>query len=321
MAAFRHLRSTLPAQKIIETVRRKDVIAATRLVTTGRFADGLKDPFTKIAEVYRKSAERGALKITRQLRHVRSRKSFDEWSRLQKAPGGSFAFDLTTPEVQQQLADYQDALITGLTDDVQAVVYQTILDGVQAGESPEAIADDLKLVIGLTDRQAQAVDNFANMLESGDAEAMNRALMSSADAQVMQDVLDAGGTLEQDQIDAMVFNYAEAQLAFRADQIATTEATRAAELGLYDAYGQAVDRGVFPDGAVTRVWKLDLDERTCDICLSIVDNNPDGVGQDEPFDSDDGPIDYPPVHPNCRCSVDYVTDLDQMDAGDNSEEG
>jgi hypothetical protein len=24
---------------------------------------------------------------------------------------------------------------------------------------------------------------------------------------------------------------------------------------------------------------------------------------DEPFDTDDGPLDSPPLHPNCRCTV------------------
>lgn len=50
----------------------------------------------------------------------------------------------------------------------------------------------------------------------------------------------------------------------------------------------------------------------CPICLSIIDNNPDGVGLDEEFDSDDGPIDAPPGHPNCRCSIEMVTNLDDV---------
>lgn len=51
----------------------------------------------------------------------------------------------------------------------------------------------------------------------------------------------------------------------------------------------------------------------CEICLSIPDMNPDGVGVDEPFESIDGPMDDPPdPHPACRCSVDVITDLSKV---------
>lgn len=48
----------------------------------------------------------------------------------------------------------------------------------------------------------------------------------------------------------------------------------------------------------------------CDHCLSVVDANPEGVPFGEQFDSDEGPVDAPPMHPNCRCSLEFVTDLD-----------
>ena len=76
---------------------------------------------------------------------------------------------------------------------------------------------------------------------------------------------------------------------------------------MHDAYSQAVDRGAFPAEAVTRNWQLG--DAPCPVCESIPDNNPDGVGVDESFESDDGPVDDPPVHPHCECSVEYVTDL------------
>lgn len=48
----------------------------------------------------------------------------------------------------------------------------------------------------------------------------------------------------------------------------------------------------------------------CSVCLSIVDANPDGVPFGESFDSEDGPIDAPPAHVGCRCSITLITNLD-----------
>lgn len=48
----------------------------------------------------------------------------------------------------------------------------------------------------------------------------------------------------------------------------------------------------------------------CDHCLSVIDMNPDGVALGDPFQSDEGPVDGPGLHPNCRCSVEIVTNLD-----------
>ena len=52
-----------------------------------------------------------------------------------------------------------------------------------------------------------------------------------------------------------------------------------------------------------RVWVLTPDDRLCEICSAIPDLNPDGVGLEETFDTDLGPVLSPPVHPNCRCAV------------------
>ena len=75
-----------------------------------------------------------------------------------------------------------------------------------------------------------------------------------------------------------------------------------------------------PEEAVKRVWLIDLDDATCPICLSIIDNNPDGVGLSEDFESEDGPIDDPPVHPNCRCTVQYETNLDLVPEAEEEED-
>lgn len=67
--------------------------------------------------------------------------------------------------------------------------------------------------------------------------------------------------------------------------------------------------GAKASGVVKRkVWVPDDD--ACEDCLACADGGP--VGLDEDFE---GGVSAPPLHPNCRCSVDYLTE----DAGEGDE--
>lgn len=146
----------------------------------------------------------------------------------------------------------------------------------------------------------------------------DRTIPIAVDAGNEDEVLDAIGAgevervagLTSEEVDDLVDAYAENYLDYRAGTIAGTESLRASNIGLRDSYRQAADRGVFDADAVTRHWQIAQDEKVCPVCRSIVENNPDGVGLEEDFQSDDGPIDDAPVHTSCRCTVEYVTDLD-----------
>ena len=246
---------------------------------------------------------------------LRSGFTIDELSWLEKVviekdAADQFDFDRFDPVTQAHIRDFQDALIRSLTADARAVIEHTILQGVRAGLSPDQMAVNIRSIIGLTPQQATAVIRFRQQLETMDSAALGRALANASDKDAIRQALAAGNGLDAAQIDDMVQNYEDNYLDYRAGMIATTEATRAASLGLQDSYRQAIDRNVMPAEAVRQYWQISLDERTCDHCLSVVDRNPDGVPFGESFDSDDGPIDAPPFHPNCRCSLEFVTNLD-----------
>ena len=294
-AAFRHLRKTISKEQIADRIRARDYRGAGAQELE-RFRDGLQHPFAQIAAIYRASGERVAQRLTRQLRHVRSVRKDTTPS---GGPGGVYAFDLYTPEVVDQLSDYQDAFITALTDDQRQAVLDAIVSGVQAGESADDIAADIVTNIGLTDRQAQAVANLATMLANGDSAALTRSLLDDPDVALIQDALDAGQTLSDVTIDDIVSNYADNMLDYRADMISQTESVRASNLGLQDAYGQAIDRGVFPADAVKKFWLTALDERVCPICRPIPARHKDGIDVNGAFETSAGQIEYPPAHPNC----------------------
>lgn len=229
---------------------------------------------------------------------------------VEKDAADQFDFDRFDPVTQNHIRQFQDALITSMGADARAVIEHTIVEGMRAGKGAEDIVADIRNVIGLTPQQASAVIRFRTQLQNMDSSALQRGLAAAEDKATIRAALANGMALTSTQIDDMVATYEDNYLDYRAGMIATTEATRAASLGLQDSYEQAINRGAMPKEAVRQYWQISLDERTCDHCLSVVDRNPDGVPFGEQFDSDDGPVDAPPYHPNCRCSLEFVTDLD-----------
>jgi len=230
---------------------------------------------------------------------------------LCKAVGDRFNFDRFTDATQARLRSDQNRLIKDLDTQARDTIETVVLQAQQAGDSPEEIVDQIRSVIGLTANQATAVLNYRRLLQDGSSDALRRALRDPKYDDAVRAAQDAGEDLDAALIDDMVDEYASRYLSYRAATIAGTESVRAANGGLRDAYRQAVERGAIPTEAITRFWQISLEENVCPICEAIPDINPEGVGVDEPFDSDVGPVDDPPdPHPGCRCSVEYVTNLD-----------
>lgn len=79
----------------------------------------------------------------------------------------------------------------------------------------------------------------------------------------------------------------------RAEKIARTEVLRASNFGTQEAYKQS--------GVVKRKeWLTAIDSRVCPICAPL-----DGkiVDLNKNFSTSEGPVDYPPAHPQCRCTT------------------
>lgn len=107
--------------------------------------------------------------------------------------------------------------------------------------------------------------------------------------------------LSDERVDMQVKKYAEYLHKVRSIRIARTEISYAYNYGEFDAVGQARDEGYF-NGEVVKVWITAEDERTCPFCGEM---DGETIGLDEQFDGFDGPIDCPPLHPNCRCTLGY----------------
>jgi len=308
--AFRHLRNRVPVAEIARLIRHGHLAGVADAAGLGHFGEVLKEPFQRLGEVWNKAADIGADRINRDFKRAGKRVRYRP--RVAKAIGDGFDFDLLDEETQAALREAQDDLIAQLDSAARDVIEAAITNGVNAGDTPEEIAAAIRDTISLTDRQAQAVSNYRALLEDLDSGALNRALRNIEYDAAVEDAIDSGEFLSADAIDRMVEDYANNFLDYRSDTIARTESLRAANQGLRDGYRQAADRGVFPEEAVRRYWEISTDERVCILCQSIVERNPDGVALEDDFESEEGPQDDPPIHPRCRCTVRYETNLDLL---------
>lgn len=314
-AVFRRM-TELVTDSVRPYAARGDWWGVVNHIDWNQFREMMKGVFAQIGAIRTKGSNLGAEQITahhkRRGRVIRFRKD----GTVTKDAGDEFRFDMYDQDLQDELRAAQDELIRELEQGARDTIEQVVMNATRMGLGPDQIIDEIRSTIGLTDRQAQAVMNYRDMLESLDAQALDRQLRNFLEDETVQVALDSGQSLSSAMVDKLTSDYVDNYLDYRAETIARTESSRAANLGLQDAYEQAIDRGVFPSSAVRQYWRIALDEATCAVCRSIPELNPEGVEIGESFESQAGPVDVPPdPHPNCRCSVEIVTDLDQVDLG------
>ena len=251
--------------------------------------------------------------------------------------GTAFRFNNLNPRLISWLQTYSLNLIREMTNSTREGVRTVLTAGMAEGAGPRDVARDVKQVVGLTDRQAQAVVNFRRSLESfherrsaaawglgnkidrapGGAQVFKpdddgtpmdgideRRLRDFRYDQMLRRAMQQGKPLSQAQIDKMVDAYRRKYLKHRAETIARTEALRTTNVGVQDAWRQAIEQGKVSEELVRRKWVVASDERLCEFCAPIPGLNPKlGVPFQQPFETPKGPTMLPPLHPNCRCTV------------------
>lgn len=91
--------------------------------------------------------------------------------------------------------------------------------------------------------------------------------------------------------------------------IARTETLRAANLGQYESWRQAVQASVVPESAMKRKWRTAGDDR---VRLDHRGASGQEVGMQQPFIVGGESVMFPPHQPNCRCTVTYRVDLNAV---------
>lgn len=183
------------------------------------------------------------------------------------------------PTRSQQWARSQAAeLVTETTDESKQAIRDAVADAIRTGGGSRESAESIQRVIGLSTRDAAAVDRY-----------LGGQLASE---------LPMGTALER--ADA----YAEELRARRADLIARTETSRAVNRGRDDYWHERVDDGELEADAIARVWQVSP-QKDVDVCTRL---NGVAVGLDEPFRAGGARFFAPPdPHPGCRCAIVYET--------------
>lgn len=180
-----------------------------------------------------------------------------------------------SPDVLARIAAQDLSRIQGVSARTLDAIRVHLTEGLARGTPPREIARQLRHVIGLTHRQAAAVERYRVQL-------------------MMQ-----GRPL--DQVDRMVDRFSRRQLVTRTENIARTEVMGALQAGRTAQWDRLVAEGTIQAGDWDMVWATAEDERTCPLCEPLHDvRAPIGglfVGRDG---VSAGP---PPRHPRCRCVV------------------
>ena len=168
-------------------------------------------------------------------------------------------------------------LITGLSEESRKAVMNIILRGQALGESPKQIAKEIRPLIGLTTRQAEANVNYRE--------------------KIFQRYLDAGAkpATAAARADKAALKYASKQHRYRAETIVLTENSFAYNRGAYMGVTQAIADGTM--GRCEMVWSTAGTNRVCSRCLALKDTV---VGY-----TDESGVTLPPLHPRCRCVIMY----------------
>ena len=260
---------------------------------------GLNTKETSLQEIITNLYREGAYAELRELDRIVA-----EVQKADNSYGAAFRFDVLNPYSVEWLRARGGELIREISEDTRRSIMDVVVEGFEQGRHPYEQAVAIRNVVGLTQRQSRAVGNFQRLLAGEGAdlqEAMRRALRDKRFDRTLQRQIDEDGLLSQDQIQKMTQRYYERYKQYRAQMIARTETIRAANAGQQGLWEQNAELGLLPEERTRKIWITG--PGACPLCLAIEKLNADGVRLKEPFKAEGGSIEFPPLHPHCRCGM------------------
>jgi hypothetical protein len=189
--------------------------------------------------------------------------------------------DLVEPDMVDQLVFeyiqiHSAQLVTSVSEATKQGIRELLEAIVLENPTPAELARRLRENgLGLTPQWARAVER------------RRQALIASGAA--------------QDRIDRETERYKRKLVNARARMIARTETIDARNAGTEASWDVAVNEGILDEGML-KIW---IAKMPCPICIELSESG--AVPMGEPFESPTiGPIQRPPAHPNCKCSVGLV---------------
>lgn len=207
-------------------------------------------------------------------------------------------FNVLNPRHIDAVRALDTAVMRVLKDNVRESFRAFLENGIRDGIGPRKLASQVKDWIGLSKNQVEAVANFRGLLESGDREALTRALRDRRFDSTLRRLLGANGEgLTTAQIDRMTNAYLKKMVAFNAETVSRTATLDALKVGNRLTWQQAIEDGFVPRERVMKRWVATLDDRTRDEHAAM---NGETVPFDSPYPNGDM---YPGESDpwNCRC--------------------
>jgi hypothetical protein len=233
-----------------------------------------------IAPAWRAVADEVRLPLQLLLRDTASRSAEAMVPSTEATLGAEIAvqFGVVIPQALTAIETYAGTQIVGIGETTLKNVRAVIRSGFEEGRSMTQMMRDLEAFVGLTPRQAEALEALRQRL------------------------LDSGKTRAQAQ--QAVDRAARRALQLRVEAIARTEAITSASMGQQSLWDSAQRQGTLDPERFRRYWLVTPDDRLCQtVCAPIPGMNPNGVGLHEPFQTPIGPVMFPAAHPMCRCAV------------------
>ena len=173
-------------------------------------------------------------------------------------------FDSVHELAVQHMRQNELRLVAGIVQEQRNVINAALTDGLRRGINPRETAREIRVSLGLTQRQFQAVQNYRRLLESGDTGALYRTLRDRRFDRTVRRAIKDGEPLSPSQIERMVSRYRERALKHRAEVIARTESLRSVHEGTQAAFQQAIAAGTLSKDQLMQRWVTARDSRVRD---------------------------------------------------------
>lgn len=221
--------------------------------------------------------------------------------------GVALSFDLLNPRSVDFLQNYPFTEINQINSTTLEGIRDISLQAFNEGIPPKQAARMIQDSIGLTPKQMRIVNNFRTQLEErefGTSTApKNRMRLSPTErARAQTHILE--DTLTPKQVDNLVDKYHNRLINMRAEAIARTELSRAANFGQQEVWRQGIDEGFLDPDTFRRFWVYTHDDRVRREHTQVPGLNSEGVAIGEDFTlPGGGTIHSPPWGVNCRCTT------------------
>lgn len=184
------------------------------------------------------------------------------------------SLNVQDPETLKFIKERTGDLIKEISGETKNAVREIIKRTYKDGIGPDAAAKQIKNIVGLTTRQALAVENYYTKLLADGIKPTTAADKAKA--------------------------YSKRLIDFRAETIARTELMRSMNEGHQAFISEAIKRDLLDENEWEKVWWTAKDERVCPLCGPL---HGETVGAKDTFTTPNGQLMAGPLHPRCRCVV------------------